>query len=395
MTGWLGGRLIFAGVARLAAVPARAAPAGAAGTSPALAAALQRWVRNDAAITGRAYASAVADANRLRAAIGRLLAAPTDSTLGAARDAWRLSRLTYEPTEVFRFSDGPIDGATALGGREGPENRINAWPMDEAYLDSVAGSPRGGLIPQLSVPMDRALLEKSHGSADETEVTLGIHAIEFLLWGQDRDTVTAGQRPSTDFLPGDPVRERRRTCLGILADLLVEDLSAVSREWQPGAGRYAARFRQLPPREALRRVLNGAATLSGFELASERISVPLATRSQEDEQSCFSDNTVNDFASSIGGLGLVLEGDDDSSGLLELFRTLDPATASELRERLDQVRERMLEVPAPFDAVILSSPGDPRRHRYEALAGELIGLSGALRRAGARAGVTVTVGGGG
>jgi len=91
----------------------------------------------------------------------------------------------------------------------------------------------------------------------------------------------------------------------------------------------------------------------------------------------------------------VLEGDDESAGMLDLFHVLDANVADDLRERLDRIRQRMLDVPAPFDAVILSSADDPRRHRYEALAGELIGLSGALRRAGERAGVTVTVGGGG
>jgi len=69
--------------------------------------------------------------------------------------------------------------------------------------------------------------------------------------------------------------------------------------------------------------------------------------------------------------------------------------ANEVRNRLDEVRQRIFDVSAPFDAIILSSVDDPRRRRYQALAGELIGLSGALRRAGARAGVTVTIGGGG
>jgi putative iron-regulated protein len=267
--------------------------------------------------------------------------------------------------------------------------------VDEAYLDSVAGSPGGGLIPQRALPMNRATLEHAHGSSDDAEVTLGFHAIEFLLCGQDRDTVSAGRRAFTDFLAGDPVRERRRGCLAILASLLVEDVGAVAREWGPGADRYAARFLQLPVREALRRALGGAATLSGFELASERITVPLATRSPEDEQSCFSDNTVRDIRSNIEGLALVLEGDDGSPGLLPLFHALDPALAGEVRERLDEVRQRMLAIPEPFDAIILSGTDDPRRHRYQALVGELIGLSGALRRAGERAGVTVTIGGGG
>ena len=369
--------------------------AAGATPAPAIDGALHAWARDDVAITARAYDRALQGVEGLRTAVTRFLDAPSDSTLRAAQAAWRGSRERYGPTEVFRFSEGPIDGDSALAGHEGPENRINAWPVDEAYLDSVAGSPGGGLIPQRALPMNRATLEHAHGSSDEAEVTLGFHAIEFLLWGQDRDTVSAGRRTFTDFLAGDPVRERRRVCLAILATLLVEDVGAVAREWRPGADRYAARFLRLPPREALRRALGGAATLSGFELASERISVPLATRSPEDEQSCFSDNTVRDIRSNIEGLALVLEGDDGSPGLLSFFHALDPALASEVRERLDEVRQRMLAIREPFDAIILSGMDDPRRHRYQALVGELLGLSGALRRAGERAGVTVTIGGGG
>jgi hypothetical protein len=85
----------------------------------------------------------------------------------------------------------------------------------------------------------------------------------------------------------------------------------------------------------------------------------------------------------------------ESPGMLPLLRALDPRLAGEIRERLDEIRQRILDIPAPFDAIILSSADDPRRRRYQALAGEFIGLSGALRRAGARAGVTVTIGGGG
>jgi len=369
------------------------AATGAAGST--FDATLPAWVRDDVAITARAYDRALEGVKQLHTAVASFLEAPSERTLRSAREAWRASRERYGPTEVFRFSDGPIDGDSAFAGHGGPENRINAWPVDEAYLDSVAGSPDGGLILDRSLPMTRETLEHAHGSSDEAEVTLGFHAIEFLLWGQDRDTLTDGRRAFSDFSPGDPVRERRRACLGILATLLVEDVGAVAREWGPGAERYAARFVRLPAREALRRALTGAATLSGFELASERISVPLATRSAEDEQSCFSDNTVRDIRSNIDGLALVLEGDDGAPGMLPLFHALDPALAGELRERLDEVRQRMLDIPEPFDAVILSAKDDPRRHRYQALAGELIGLSGALRRAGERAGVTVTIGGGG
>ena len=48
------------------------------------------------------------------------------------------ARDDYGPTEAFRFYDGPIDNPD-----DGPEGQINAWPMDEAYVDYVEGKPDG------------------------------------------------------------------------------------------------------------------------------------------------------------------------------------------------------------------------------------------------------------
>ena len=63
--------------------------------------------------------------------------APTAETLAAAKDAWLTARDDYVPTEAFRFYDGPIDNPD-----DGPEGQINAWPMDEAYVDYVADDAR-------------------------------------------------------------------------------------------------------------------------------------------------------------------------------------------------------------------------------------------------------------
>ena len=54
-----------------------------------------------------------------------------------AKEAWLNARDDYGPTEAFRFYDGPIDNPDY-----GPEGQINAWPMDEAYVDYVDGDRR-------------------------------------------------------------------------------------------------------------------------------------------------------------------------------------------------------------------------------------------------------------
>lgn len=355
-----------------------------------------------------AYAAAVDAAQEFSLATDHFLSTPTEATLGQAREAWLRARVAYGLTEVFRFCGGPIDGIHPHTGVHGPEGRINAWPVDEAHLDYVAGDPHAGLIQDLGTPVDAEVLTARHGEADENQVTLGYHAIEFLLWGQDTDAAGPGRRPPTDYLPGDPVRERRRLCLGLLCTLLLDDLASVAVEWQDVPGSYRRYFLdEVAPSEALARALSGAATLAGFEVASERIGVPLATSAQEDEHSCFSDTTHHDLAANLTGLSLVLASTPPRSGASSGSGTLAVAGPGLLdgctgraedavrraRLRLGRIAEFGERLPQPFDQVLVAPASDPRRAELQALAGELIGLAGELRAIGEAYGVRVVIGG--
>jgi putative iron-regulated protein len=353
-----------------------------------LAAVLEGYARQ----AREAYAGAARELGSLRLAVQALLASPSPESLEQAREAWRASRAAYARTEVFRFSGGPIDDVHPVTGAQGPEGRINAWPIDEAYLDHVVGDAGVGLIQDLSVAIAESTLVERNAAEDETQVTLGYHAIEFLLWGQDTSRVHAGNRPSADYRSGDPIRERRGATLALLVDLLHRDVSHVADEWVPGPGRYVDVFRALPPAEALGRALSGPATMAAFELASERIGIPLSTGMQEDEESCFSDNTLRDLAENIAGIAAVLEGDRRTPGLLA---ALEPARGREIRAALARARRLVASVPPPFDAILGAPEEDPRRRTLQALAGELLMLAGALQRAGETAGARAVIGGGG
>jgi putative iron-regulated protein len=66
----------------------------------------------------------------VRETIDRFLDRPTQARLSSARKAWVDARDDYVVTEAFRFYGGPIDDP-----KTGPEGLLNAWPMDEAYVD--------------------------------------------------------------------------------------------------------------------------------------------------------------------------------------------------------------------------------------------------------------------
>jgi putative iron-regulated protein len=312
-----------------------------------------------------AYGDALAGATRLKTSIDAFVAAPTAEGLQAAKDAWKSARPAYLQTEMARFYDGPIDNADT-----GPEGFINAWPLDESYIDYVADDAEAGIInaPDLFPAIDTELLIELNEGESETTISSGYHAIEFLLWGQDLDDDGPGARPYTDYLTdgsGTASNQARRgEYLKAAAELLVSDLTAVREAWAPDtAGNYRAEFLAENPDEALRRLLTGMGTLSGGELTGERLSVAFDTKDQEDEHSCFADNTHVDHRNDEIGIEnayLGRHGSRRCGGIYDLVLAEDPTVAEETRDAFVAARTAIYGIPVPFDRAIQgvdSSPG--------------------------------------
>jgi putative iron-regulated protein len=298
--------------------------AGAAGTSG-----VSNFVtREDVIITNAniayaAYSDSLFAAITLRDSLATFVATPTSTNFVAAKESWKASREPYGQTEVYRFRGGPID-TNADGSEGGVEGAVNAWPLGEAVIDYIAGQVDGddGIatlegtnIIAGTATIDKALLEGLFEKNGDADVTTGYHAIEFLLWGQDlnndltgagvRDN-TPGQRPVSDYAldgactsgAGNTITEvtcqRRGQYLMLAADILIEDLTTVVNAWEPKSGSHYKTF-VAGGDESLGLILEGMGRLSYGELGSERINIALINNSQEDEHSCFSDNTHRDI----------------------------------------------------------------------------------------------------
>jgi putative iron-regulated protein len=279
------------------------------------------------------------------------VAAPAADTLTAAQQAWLDARDLYSPTEVFRFYDGPIDNPD-----DGPEGQINAWPLDEAYIDYVDGDPAAGIVNDAAgVPeITTDVVVAANEVGGETNISTGWHAIEFLLWGQDLSDAGPGARPLTDYTTS-PVAERRATYLQTLSDLLVADLSGVRDQWAPDGGAYREEF-LADPDQAVSNMLRGMGALSAGELAGERISVAYETKDQEDEHSCFSDNTTADILGNASGIRMVYLADHpdvDGTSLSDVIAEADPELDEQLKGELDASVGFAEGLQPPFDQLIL------------------------------------------
>ncbi|HEX4843405.1 MAG TPA: imelysin family protein [Limnobacter sp.] len=337
------------------------------------------------------YSDTVQGAQRLQQAVENLVKSPSAGSLDAAKKAWLQAREVYGQTEAFRFYGGPIDG------EDGPEGQINAWPMDESYVDYVAGQPNSGFVNNPKFKITRAALVEHNERGGEENIATGWHAIEFLLWGQDLNDHGPGQRPYTDYVKGKGVNaERRGAYLLEVSRLLVDDLKRVTAQWAPGKpGNYRAQFEK-QGRESIRKILVGLGSLSRGELAGERLEVALFSQDQEDEHSCFSDNTHRDAVTNARGILNVWQGQYTRANgdLLEvpslraLVAAKSPTVAQKTTQQIQASVRAAENIQAPFDREILGGADAPGPKRIKATVDSLALQSNAMVEAAGAIGIT-------
>ena len=314
-------------------------------------------VENYADLVHESYQISLDSATTMDEAIDTFVADPNAETLAAAQDAWLTARDDYGPTEAFRFYGGPIDNE-----ENGVEGLMNAWPLDEAYIDYVEGSPDAGVInlPDEYPTIDADLLVSLNEQGGETNISTGWHAIEFLLWGQDLSTDGAGGRPVEDYTTGANA-DRRAAYLSVTSDLLLTHLGQVVDAWAPDGDNYRVEFLALPPEEALGMIMTGMGELSRGELAGERMTVAYEARSQEDEHSCFSDNTTNDIIGNASGVERVYLGQVgavDGPGIYDLVAADNQELADRLADEIAVSVALAGEIPPPFDQHLVEGVSD-------------------------------------
>jgi putative iron-regulated protein len=320
------------------------------------------------------YQDSLSTATTLDGELSALVAQPSQAGMGSARDAWLNAREQYLQTEVYRFYGGPIDDPD-----DGCESFLNAWPLDENYIDYVAENPSAGIINDPEEEISTEELAELNEEGGEKNISTGYHAVEFLLWGQDRSETGPGDRPYTDYVTdGNGTaanQDRRGEYLRSVSGLMVEDLQGLVDDWSEGdTSNYRAEFLSIEPKEALRRILTGMILLSGNETGGERLQAALDTGEQEDEHSCFSDNTHRDMIQDVQGVinvwhgtytrldGPVVEG----YGIEDVVSADNHALASQITDKLDECFELANALEPPFDREI-ATDNPEGRERVESL----------------------------
>jgi len=187
-------------------------------------------------------------AEALRLSTEQFLATPDESQQQALQAAWLKAHNAFVAVAALAALD--------------PEApllfQIDAWPIQPGYLDSLPAYPDSGLISDVTVAISKESLREQHGFTDSQEVSLGFHAMEYLVFARpaadfailsgstDGAALNSVQNPIGDVVTGadenapqageeteaDPagavaanVVPRRRETLRILAELINLDLN--------------------------------------------------------------------------------------------------------------------------------------------------------------------------
>jgi len=306
----------------------------------------------------------------MQSAIEDFIATPSEDSFTAAKQAWLDAREFYGLTEAFREATGPVDTESETWSL-GTEGQMNAWPIDESYIDYVAAGTEeyandyDSIIGDDTITIDQATIAGLNENINDKSISAGWHAIEFLLWGQDNTMPVddlPGTRAFTDYTTADHA-DRRALYLQTATDLLVSDLNALTTTWATG-GTYRTVFENLDQDVALKQLINGAFFIAGDELSSERIIAPVDSTDgigglgQEDEHSCFSDNTHRDIYANAKGVYNVIFGEYSTvsgASFYDLVKQANPAQAATLLTAAENAMEKVNAIAnndQPFDYLI-------------------------------------------
>ena len=233
--------LLFGTLALLACSERAAPPAPDAGAeagvtqdagNPALrTAAMAFWRSADTHLT-----TLTGSAEALKQSVDALLAQPDDQRLAGARSAWHNCHRDFLALSLHLATAQAHPGLFAT--LEETADRIDGWPIQPGFLDYYDVYTQSGLVNDIAIAINARSITEAHQQFDRSDRALGFHAMAYLLWGEngnravvDFALATTDNRTEEDPAAHELPTNRRRALLALQANLLQDDILALSRQW--------------------------------------------------------------------------------------------------------------------------------------------------------------------
>lgn len=239
------------------------------------------------------------------------LSAPNDSSLAQVQQEWRNSHQQWQQHSLW-----PL--LASKNGKQFAELKqryfeIEARDLEPGYLDAVQDYPHSGIVNDISIPLNSESLRHQHGLTDNSEVSLGFHAMELLLWGDqgqrkfnDYQVVTSldDEQIAAGFMLTDLSNNRRRQLLRLTSQLLADDIQRLRQDWQNPQSSVSQSYLSLAPETRLEWLQQATRQLLGTELPQQVSKVTSQKKHEQHNQ--FAGDTFHLPLATLAGLEQLL-----------------------------------------------------------------------------------------
>ncbi len=291
--------------------------------------------------------------------IAQFLSAPEPDTLETLRSAWISAQGSYESITLHRYFLQQLlsFGSTGIQldlSLDALNYRINYWPILPGYIDYLQDHPESGIVNDITIALTADEISRQHGAFDVSEIILGFHPLEFLLWGQNSPEGT-NLRSANDFmviasLSTEQLTEgllleelgnnRRRALLEQLGIILESDLRSALQMWQLNRASLEELIESLGSSEKFSIIFDSIATMLTDELLVRSLYLLLNSNIADSLQSPYSHSTQNAVISQLSSIeNLLNTSGDDGLSMEMLLMEMSPEFALNFPQNFDDSKE--------------------------------------------------------
>jgi len=305
------------------------------------------------------------------------------SHFALTRDRWMYTYKIINYLGPFRNINSSL--ATNFAGFD---HYLDLTVTQPEYIDRTIANPTDGIVvnPALCPLVNETSLINLHQSGSIYSVSLGFHALEFILWGEDLSNLSGGSRTTAEFTSSDTYGSRRRDYLIYCCTNLRQHFLSTKI-----TDNFKNSFLDLDNVEALQYMLSGVYRFTKYRFAEDLIKKPYDSQSQLDESSQFSDNSMNDIRSNLEALKNVLFGSTyfnqtDGYFLMDYVKFKSPDIYASINNKIDQIEDDIYTINSYYFDVAITNAAD--RVKLLSIYNSLIGISEELKTFATSVGVS-------
>ncbi|MFA7272912.1 MAG: imelysin family protein [Crocinitomicaceae bacterium] len=232
-------------------------------------------------------------------------------------------------------------------------NQIDLTYLNESYIDYTQANANSGIINNFSTypNLTKTDVLNAHLIGGPNNISIGFHAMEFILWGEDLSVSGPGSRPSQDLTSGINA-DRRRVYLLAVKEQLKSNFTQILDE--------STFEKELLKLDATKfKDLLFVSLIKHIDYLSHNLIIDAVDIQNESyELDKFSDKTTLHLLKMIDAISLYLDGRSLFAGtgdyyLIDFINEIDTEIGKEILEKLSTASNLLKSVTVPFDQAIL------------------------------------------